>query len=383
MKKKRILFVVHHPIEDASTRYRIYQFIPFLERSGYICSVRPFTTPRLFTAIRNGGSTVVKILDFLFCTARRAVDLLRVPGYDLVVIHREAFPFFTPTVEKMILRRHKKVVFTFDDAVYVGHDRSAHKYPFLYRFKYGSGISAVIERASLVIGGSSILADYAKQFNQHVATVPTVVDTDEYLYLSPADKTADRITIGWYGSNSTSPYLIEVIPALERLAVEHGDKLQFKFFGDTKLRLSLPNCEVHPFRLETELADLGSIDIGLMPLTDTPWTRAKCAFKAIQYMALGIPTVVSPLGMAAELIDDGRNGLYARNAEEWYVALSRLIADVELRSRIALAGRHTIVDDYSLRRWGPEFVKMLESVMDGCPAVTSQLEQAKGISTCE
>lgn len=367
MKSRRILFLLHHPIQDGSSRYRIYQFLPILERNGFNCVVKPFTTPWLFKAIRNKGNAAIKSVGFLYCTLRRALDLLSVRRYDLIVIHREAYPFFTPAVEKLILRLNPKAVFSFDDAIFIGHDRTKHKYSFLYRFKYGPGASAVIERSSLVIAGSQILADYARQYNSRVVVLPTVVDTEVYQYRSPVSSPEDRITIGWYGSDSTSPYLCEVLPALERLAHEHGDTLRFRFFGDPRLRLPLPNCEIRPFRLESELSDLRSIDIGLMPLTDTPWTRAKCAFKAIQYMALGIPTVVSPHGMARDLIEDGRNGFHARTVHEWYEALNRLIKDRNLRVQIAEAGRQTIVERYSLQRWGQEFVGVLESALSTQP----------------
>lgn len=375
----RILFLVHHPIEDASSRYRILQYIPYLEKCGHTCVVRPFTTSRLFGAVRKGGRPIVKIVDLAFCTARRAWDLVEAKRFDLIVIHREAFPFFAPLVEKMFLRRSPRVVFSFDDAVYVGHDLKAHRYPFLYRFKYSSGIHEIIANSTGVIAGSSILADYARQYNDRVETIPTVVDTDLYRYRSPADEQPGPLTIGWHGSNSTSPYLSLVFPALERLARRHGDMLRFRFYGDTRLKPPLPNCEILPFRLQTELSDLRSISIGLMPLTDTPWTRAKCAFKAIQYMALGIPTVVSPLGMAAQLVQDGKNGLYAHTDEDWYRALNQLILDAGLRTRLAEAGRQTVVDKYSLHRWAPEFVGALERAIK----VPLPLASTRDESRCE
>lgn len=362
-KQKKILFIVHHPIEDASSRYRVYQYLPYLEQQGYSCTVRPFSTRWLFRALRNNGSPIIKAAGLLFCTGRRVLDLCRLRRYDLVVILREAYPFLTPLFERVVLSRSKRTVFSFDDAIYVGHDRKKHKYSVLYRFKYGPGVREVIQRADLVVAGSRVLAEYARTVNRRVEVVPTVVDTEAYGYREAPEETDRPLTIGWYGSNSTSPYLAEVVPALTRLAAEYGGKVRFRFFGDTRLQLDLPNCEVHPFNLESELADLRSIDIGIMPLTDTPWTRAKCAFKAIQYMALGIPTVVSPHGMAGEVIENERNGLHAMNSEEWYEALNRLVLDAGLRKRLGEAGRQTIVENFSLERWGPEFTAMLESVM--------------------
>ena len=355
----RTLFLTHHPEQDASSRYRVYQYLPLLERNGFACEVRPFSTLRLFQMLRNEGSPPEKAVHALYCTARRALDLMQLGRYDLVVIHREVYPFFSPRAERIVFRWHKKVVFDLDDAVYVGHDRNALKYPWLYRFKYGGGLDDVFCKSQQVIVGSSVLADHVRQFNPEVVTVPTVVDLDRYPFTLP-ERFDDRpVTIGWYGSNSTSPYLHQILPALQQLAQKHSGRLRFRFIGDGKLALDLPNLEVLPFRLESEIDDLRSMDIGLMPLPDTEWTRAKCAFKAIQYMSLGIPTVVTPIGMAAVVVRHEETGLHATEPKDWFKQLSRLIADVALRQRLAVAGREEVAQKYSLQRWGEPFVETL------------------------
>ena len=131
-----------------------------------------------------------------------------------------------------------------------------------------------------------------------------------------------------------------------------------------------------PFRLESEIQDLQSMDIGLMPLPDTPWTRAKCAFKAIQYMALGIPTVLTPIGMSAELVQHGENGLHATTVNEWFDALTRLVWDLPLRRRISLAGRKTIEQQYSLQRWAPGFSTLIRAVIEGESWSPTELHQS-------
>jgi glycosyltransferase involved in cell wall biosynthesis len=367
MSGPRILFLVHHPIEDASSRYRIYQFIPKLEMEGFTCDVRPFTTAKLFHAIRRGGNLPLKLSHTLFATIRRALELSRLGSYDLVLIHREAFPFFSPLVEKAIMKRHPKVVFSFDDAVYVGHDRSTMHYSWLYRFKYGAGIDKVIQNAALVIAGSPVLANYARKYNDNIAVMPTVVDLERYPFTLPQERLDRTITVGWYGSNSTSQYLDMIVPALQRLAAAYPGKVRFRFYGDHRLSLPLPDFQAFPFRLETEIQDLQSMDIGLMPLPDTAWTRAKCAFKAIQYMALGMPTVLTPIGMSGELVQHGENGLHATTVDEWFEALSRLVSDLHLRQRIALAGRKTIEEQYSLQRWAPRFANLMRTIMEEKP----------------
>ncbi|MBZ5540975.1 MAG: glycosyltransferase family 4 protein [Acidobacteriia bacterium] len=366
---KRLLFITPNPIESASERYRIYQFLPELERVGYACTVRPFASPKLFRAIQNERLAPKLLLTPLSCLLR-ALDLALIPRYDAVVIHREAFPFFCPVVEKMVQWRHSKVIFSFDDAIYIGHrDTQKEKYPWIYKLKYGSGVNEVLAKSARVIAGNQKLAGYARRFNSRVSVIPTVVDTERYRYRPPATS-GDCLTIGWVGSRSTSPYLLEIEPALRRLSEAYPGKIRFRLYGHPQRKLNLPNFESLPFSLATEVEDIRSLDIGIMPMPDNDWTRGKCAFKAIQYMALGIPVVTSPVGMATEVVQHNVNGLWARMPEDWFEALNHLVKDAHLRQRFAEEGRKTVESHYSLQVWAPRFVDLLDDVLTGnVPAV--------------
>jgi glycosyltransferase involved in cell wall biosynthesis len=369
----KLLFLTHYPNESASERYRVYQFLPSLERAGFACTVRPFATPKLFRAIQS-GQVAAPLLRTPYCCVRRAFDLINVSQFDAVVIQREAFPFFIPMVEKMILRRHPKVIFDFDDAIHVGHrDTSTAKYPWIYKLKYGAGVNEVLKRCTHVIAGNRTLAAHALQFNSQVSIIPTVVDLERYAY-RPPKATNEMLTIGWVGSRSTSPYLLEIESALRQLGEAHPGKLRFRLYGHPQRKLDLPNFESLPFSLRSEIDDLRTVDIGIMPVPDNDWTRGKCAFKAIQYMALGISTVASPVGMATELIQHNLNGYWARTSEEWFEALNRLVIDAQLRSRFAEEARKTIETRYSLQAWGPVvaelFVRILQEPRAVVPART-------------
>jgi glycosyltransferase involved in cell wall biosynthesis len=119
-----------------------------------------------------------------------------------------------------------------------------------------------------------------------------------------------------------------------------------------------------PFSLASEIEDLRTIEIGIMPMPDNEWTRGKCAFKAIQYMALGVPTVTSPVGMATELIQHNVNGFCAQTPEEWFKGLELLVTDTQLRRRFAQEGRKTVEARYSLQVWGPRIVELFDLVME-------------------
>lgn len=359
-----ILFLTPSPIQSASERYRIYQYLPHLRRCGFDCTVRPFASEALHRAIQK-QAVVGRICGVLSCALQRVRDLSALDEFDLVVIHREAFPFLHPFFEMKAIQRHARAIFDFDDAIHVGHrDTPSMKYSWMYKLKYGPGINIALQKCRHVIAGNRTLAEHAARLNANVTIIPTVVDLQRYTYQPPRE-TVNAVTVGWVGSTSTSPYLAEIEPALQRLSEVHKGKVRFRTFGDPKRSLKLPDLEAQPFRLDSEIDDLRTIDIGIMPMPDNEWTRGKCAFKAIQYMALGIPAVASPVGVAGEIIQHGKNGLLANSAAEWFSCLDRLVRDVELRRRLSVNGRTTVEREYSLQVWAPRVAELFEKVAGG------------------
>lgn len=370
---KKILFLCPHPEDDAGYRYRISQFLPYLRQAGLECTVWPFSTSTLFRAMRSKGHWLTKVCETIKCSLRRFRQLLMINGYDVVLIHREVFPFFIPLLEKWVTSHHHRVLFSFDDAIHVGHhDPSALNHPLLYRFKYGSGINQVLRDCQCVIAGNRILAEHARRMNSNVVIVPTVVDCERFIY-RPVRRTGQPLTIGWMGSRSTVSYLHDIEDALLRIAKEYRDRIQFRFYGYPEFNLNIENSVSLPFSLETEIDDLNSLDVGLMPLPDTAWTRGKCAFKAIQYMAVGLPTVASPVGMTTELIEDNVNGLLAETPQQWFLALQRLAEDAQLRERLSRAARKTIEERYSLQVWGPRFADFIRNEESQEPGIEMAL----------
>ncbi len=355
----KILFFTPHPIEDGGSRYRVYQFVPYLEAAGYQCTVWPFSTPALFRVLRRQGEIPAKLTYTAFCTVRRLTQIARVRRFDWVVIHREVFPFLIPAFERLVLAQNSRVIFSFDDAVYAGHeDASRLNHPLLYGFKYGNGIAGLVRRSAHVIAGNNILADYARRHNPNVTVIPTVVDCAAYKCRAAQSVEGGPVTIGWTGSRTTAVYLPMIEDALKRVAAANPGRVRFRFFGHPQYRLDVPDFVSSPFSLATEIDDLSQIDVGVMPIPDNPWTRGKCAFKAVQYMALGRPAVASPVGMTTELIQHGENGFLADSSEEWFQALNRLVNDAALRRRMSVAARQTIEDGYSLQVWAPRFVSL-------------------------
>src|SRR5271166_291248 len=213
----KILFLTPSPIGSASERYRIYQFLPYLESAGFACTVRPFATRALHSAIQR-EQLASKVSLTPLCYLRRALHLSSISQYDAVVVHRGIFPCPWPALEKMVIRRSAKVIFDFDDAIHVGHqDIGTQKYPWIYKLKYGPAVNGILRHSTHVIAGNSTLADYALRLNSRVSTIPTVVDLDQYAY-RPRSSSDEVLTIGWVGSRSTSPYLLAIESALQKLS---------------------------------------------------------------------------------------------------------------------------------------------------------------------
>ena len=343
----------------------------YLQNAGYSCTIAPFATPILFRALQNRRQLATKVSQTLYCTLRRLLRVRALKRFDLIVIHREAFPFLSPLVERWILSMHARVVFSFDDAIYNGHDEvSSLNHPLLYRAKYGHGYDEVMRRCVHVIAGNRVLAEHAKRLNPNVSIIPTVVDCRQFKYKSPRRYNHGPLTIGWMGSRSTVRYLSIIEPALRKVAEVHGDRVQFLFVGAPEHKLNVPRARYLSFNLERELHDLHSLDIGLMPMPDTEWTRGKCAFKAIQYMAAGIPTVASPVGIATDVIQHNVTGLLANSTDEWVNGLGRLISDHSLRERLSRSARRTIEQSYSLHVWGPRLVLLLDQLSNSVRVVS-------------
>jgi hypothetical protein len=200
-------------------------------------------------------------------------------------------------------------------------------------------VNEILKRAVHIIAGNRILADYARRFNSAVTVIPTVVDCSRYSAKAPTKNAATPVTVGWIGSRTTACYLPAIEPALRRLASENPGKVRFSFLGHPEYQPNLPNFSSQPFHLDAEINFLRSLDVGIMPLPDTEWTRGKCAFKAINV-----------------------NGLLASSTEEWFQALNLLINSPSLRDRLSAEARHTIERSYSLQVWGPRMASLFDSL---------------------
>jgi glycosyltransferase involved in cell wall biosynthesis len=342
---RKILFITAHRKDRApNQRFRFEQYFPFLEKNGFECHLAPLLTADDDRYFYSSGNYLKKISIGLRCWIRRYRDTLKRNEYDIIFIAREAFMTGSIFFEKKLKNSKAKIVYDFDDAIWI--DVVSQNNKALGWLKDANKTSRIIALADLVFAGNEYLADYARRYNAHVVIVPTTIDTALY---RPEYNTAKKtIVIGWSGSVSTIEHFSHAVPALEKIKQKYGEGVSIKVIGDSNYRHETLNIQGLAWTHATELIDLRTIDIGIMPLPDNEWTWGKCGLKGLQYMALEIPTIMSPVGVNQAIIQDGENGYLASTEDDWVAKLSLLIDNAQRRIIIGKAGRKTVLDLYSV-----------------------------------
>ena len=340
----RVLVLSKYDRLAASTRHRLLQYGPYLAEHGVELTLSPLFDDRYLAERFGTGRASLTAVATAY--GRRLVALASARRFDLALVAYELFPYLPAVLERALRALRLPFVTDQDDAIFHMYDRHRSR---LVRTVLGGKLRPVLAGARAVMAGSRYLAEYAERFNRNVFVVPTVIDMARYPARPPKTNEpagpGSPFTVGWIGSPSTSRYLDLVAPALTKLAAEGPVRLIAT--GSRPLSIPGVDVDVRPWSEATEVSDLHEAEVGIMPLPNEPWARGKCAFKLIQYMGAGLPTVASPVGANAEVVthDTGR---FATSTAEWVGALRHLRDDPGLRDRLAAAGRARAVAQYSL-----------------------------------
>ena len=337
-------------------RFRIEQWEPILREGGIEITYAPFETDELRRVLYSRGHLFAKLAAVTQNMRRRANEFDSLLAYDLVYLFREAALLGPPWFERKIGRTGVPMVFDFDDAIFFSYKSPSNGY--LSYLKFAEKIAEICRLAAHVMAGNEFLADYARPNNKNVTIIPTTIDTDKYRFVEFDDE-PKVLTIGWSGSFSTIQHLDTIRDVLQELA--KTEQFRLRVIGTPEYELPGVNVEAVQWRSETELDDLRRIDIGLMPLPDDDWSKGKCGLKALQYMALGIPTICSPVGVNSTIIRDGENGFMADVAAEWIEKIKRLIHSPELRRKLGRSGRETVKREYSAKVVAPKVLEVFRS----------------------
>ena len=346
----RVLALASYPVEAAATRYRVAQFVGPLAERGIEVEVRPFMDARLFRSFYRGGAGRAA-LGLVRPTLRRFADAWRARRADVLLVQREAMIFGPAFFEWLSAKLGGcPLVLDLDDATYVRYQSPTYG-RLGAALKFFGKTDALIRRAAVVTCGNPAIADYVASKGGRAVVIPTVVDLEKF---RPAPKRDGAPPVlGWVGTHSTYPFLRSIFPVLSDLARER--RFRLKVVGAGAERVEVPGVEVEnlEWNLEREPGDFSSIDVGLYPLTalgNAPgeWLAGKSGFKAVQYMAVGVPFVVTPVGVCAEMGEEGRTHFAARTPAEWRAALAALVSDAGLRRRMGEAGRAYALGHYAV-----------------------------------
>ncbi len=342
---KKIYFIVPYPHQEApSQRFRFEQYFDFLEANEFEVEIYPFINKSTWKTLYGEGKVFKKAWGILMSFVRRFALLSKLHKADFIFIHREAAHIGPPIFEWIIAKvLRRKYVYDFDDAIWLpNYSESNAKF---HRLKAYWKVRYCMKWASQITAGNAYLADYARQFNPNVQIVPTTIDTVNHHNIM-TDHQSHELTIGWTGTHTTMHYLDELIPVLKSL--EQKYTFTFLVISNQSNNYDLKSLKFVKWNKATEIEDLAKINIGVMPLKKDIWSEGKCGFKGLQYMALEIPTIMSPVGVNSTIVQNGINGFLVETEEEWYEVLEKLILERSLRIQIGKAGKRRIEEAYSV-----------------------------------
>ena len=362
-----VMALASYPVEAAATRYRLAQFVAPLRERGINLSVHSFLDARTFAEFYRRESWPRTAAGLFKSTLHRLGDLFAARRADVILVQREAMMFGPPLFEWLTTRALRRpMVLDLDDATYVSY--TSPTYGGIGRtLKWFGKTDDLIRWANLVICGNSSIAEYVAGQGARARIIPTVVDTEIFRPV-PRDASASEVVLGWIGTHSTFPYLQTVFPVLTELAQRH--RIRLKIVGAGRTDVSVPGVTVENlvWKLDREVADFQSLDIGLYPIDEAiyaGWASGKSGFKAVQYMAVGVPYVATPVGGSREIGAAGVTHLFARTAEEWHSALAELIANPDRRRAMGAAGRAHAEKHYAL---GDQADKLAEVLREAAKA---------------
>ncbi len=354
----RILCFTRYERLGASSRLRFLQYTHLLESLGLDLQISPLITDQMLTEKYEGrryspfkliGRYINRI--FVLITAKKT---------QLLWVEKELLPWF-PAWAELALSLRFSFVLDYDDAVFHTYDQHQNKWIALV---FSRRIDKLMKNAALVVAGNEYLAARARAAGaRKVALIPTSIDLNRYApsFLDQPSYRAgnDPLRIVWIGSPSTQHYLNVIRRPLQELAKRHSFIL--RLIGATEFIAPGIRVEFIEWLESTEVENILSSDIGIMPLENSDWERGKCGYKLIQYMACGLPTVASYIGVNEEIVRHEECGLLVRTEAEWLFALDRLLSDQALRFEMGTNGRRRVEMNYCIQKTGPQLGELLRS----------------------
>jgi glycosyltransferase involved in cell wall biosynthesis len=290
-------------------------------------------------------------------TLARAVALIRAVRTDVVFVQREAMLFGPPVIEWLIARLLRRpMLLDLDDATWIPYASPVYG-RIATLLKWPAKTDRLIDWSRIVTCGSPNIAAHVCARGAEAVIAPTVVDTSRF---RPGGAHPDDIPIiGWIGTHGTYPFLERLAPVFERLARERPFRLLIVGSGRDDIRIAGVEVDCRPWRLEREIEDFQSLDAGVYPIADDEWSAGKAGLKAVQFMATGVPFVMSPVGICATMGVQGQTHFAAVSDDDWLDALRRLVTEAKLRKQMSAAGRIFAVENYSIEAQADALARLI------------------------
>ena len=347
---REILLFVHCLDESPSTNRRVLDYHNYLIAAKIQPTYLSYTPPRFYHYWFNGDFSgaispfqiIKSVLHYgsgFLVIILRWFSLIRLlfvaPKFQAIFIQWITPPPFYTYLLKL---RNSNIIFDFDDAVFLRKPKSS---------------KTLVKLSSLVFAGSHYNFDYAFQYNDNTKFLPTPVPLERFKRKNQYNP-KQGIIIGWIGSVSTLPNLGMIADALDNVAKKCPDVV-LRIIGSRNREDLLPDfneidIEIIPQIPYAQVPDyIKELDIGIMPLENNNWEKGKCLGKTLEYMASGVPSVISKVGENIYAVEDNVNGFLAEKQDEWTEKLSILVKDSELRRRLGLAGLKMVEKKYSTK----------------------------------
>ncbi|MDD5717850.1 MAG: glycosyltransferase family 4 protein [Sulfuricurvum sp.] len=309
-----ISFFTKYPTQGATSRYRSFAFAAELAENNYNVEIESFMPINYLADLF--AKRPKKKLKILFSYLLRSIAVLR--SSDLLIIERELFPYLPYGIEKWFLKG-KKYILDYDDNVW--EDYRGKRF---LEFKY----DYLVKNAAGVIVGNHFLKESVQNLNSNVLYIPTVVNLERYRI--PSVQKSERFSLVWIGSSVTYRYIKAFAPIFQKASKQ----IDFDLVIIASKQLESEKIDgvsmiFHDWSSETETLLLQQCHVGIMPLSDDPFSQGKSGFKLIQYQASGLPMIASPVGENNHIIEQGKNGYLAASESEWIMAIETLASDIE------------------------------------------------------
>lgn len=334
----RAQLLVRYPRTVASSRHRFYDMEALLAARGIKCA-----SHTLVRSVDSGGMVPRSLRTLAAAYAGRVAAVWRKPRPDVLVVQYEALPFVPAAFELALLDRSIPFVLDYDDAWFHHYDMNPSS---LIRWTVGSKIEQLVRHAAAVSVGSEYLYEFASRFSPRVFRVPTSVDLESYPVAPVARTQGTGFTVGWIGSRTTAPFLNLIAPALNQF-LDETPGARFVAIGAGDVPLDIAHLVRLPWEESREATGIAEFDVGVMPMPDTPFTRGKCAYKLLQYMACWKPTVASDVGENSRVVVNGESGYLTTSIPEWLAALRRVRDAPDRGQRMGVVGRAIVEQRYT------------------------------------